>query len=177
MPKVEGARRSTGRDREEWFALLDEWGAVGRPYRQIAAWLTDEHQISKWWAQKLIVEYEQERGVRAPGVRRDGTFEVGTSKTMDAPLERVFEAVVDGRRRRKWLTDGSMTLRTARPGRSARFDWEDGTSRVNVDFAQRGPGRSTVSVTHQRLPDEREAQAAKARWKERLAKLKASAEA
>src|SRR5687768_10137378 len=29
-------RRSTGRDRGEWFAVLDEWGAGGRPYREIA---------------------------------------------------------------------------------------------------------------------------------------------
>lgn len=46
MAKVTGVRRATGRGRDEWFALLDRWGAVGRPYREIADWLTAKHGIS-----------------------------------------------------------------------------------------------------------------------------------
>jgi hypothetical protein len=88
-------RRSTGRDRGEWFALLDDWGARGRPYRDIADWLTGEHGVSPWWAQKLIVEYEQARGLRDAGVRPDGTFAGGASKTIAAPVQRMFDAFVD----------------------------------------------------------------------------------
>src|SRR5687768_6490562 len=87
-----GVLSGTGRERAEWFELLDRWGASGRPYAEIAGWLTGEHGLSKWWAQKLIVEYEQDRGIREPGVRRDGSFEVGASKTVEAPLEAVFAA-------------------------------------------------------------------------------------
>jgi hypothetical protein len=61
-------RLGTGYEvREEWFAVLDQWGAAGRPYREIASWLTGEHGLSAWWAQKLIVEYEQARGIRGQG--------------------------------------------------------------------------------------------------------------
>ncbi|MGH8575878.1 MAG: DUF4287 domain-containing protein [Gammaproteobacteria bacterium] len=63
----EGVQRATGRGRDEWFTVLDTWGAPGRPYREIAEWLTGEHGISSWWAQKLIVEYQQACGLRAPG--------------------------------------------------------------------------------------------------------------
>ena len=101
MGKIDGVRRATGRDRDEWFALLDAWGAAGRPYREIAGWLTGEHGISDWWAQKLIVEYEQARGLRPPGVRPDGTFEVSASKTMAVPVERLFDAFINSRQRKK----------------------------------------------------------------------------
>ena len=72
MGKTSGVLRATGREREEWFGLLDEWGAPGRGFREISGWLVDEHGLSRWWAQKLIVEYEQARGLRPPGVRPDG---------------------------------------------------------------------------------------------------------
>lgn len=42
----DGVRRGTGRDRDEWFALLDAWGAASRQYREIVAWLTGEHDLS-----------------------------------------------------------------------------------------------------------------------------------
>ena len=172
MGKTGGVQQATGRNRDEWFELLDEWGATGREYREIADWLTGEHDVSKWWAQKLIVEYEQERGLRPPGVRPDGTFEVGASKTIAVPVERLYEAFVNSRRRRKWLTDGSMSLRTSRQDLSARFNWEDGATRVSVDFIDKGGSKSTVAVSHGRLPDAAEAEATKARWKERLVDLK-----
>jgi hypothetical protein len=173
MAMSDGVTKATGRGRQEWFALLDEWGAPGRPYKEIAAWLTTEHGLSKWWAQKLIVEYEQDRGIREPGVRRNGTFEVGASKTVAVPRDKLFDAFVDARRRARWLTDGKMRLRASEPHRSARFDWEDGESRVAVAFEAKGPRKSTVSVSHQRIGTGPAAQAAKARWRERLEELKA----
>jgi Domain of unknown function (DUF4287) len=171
MGKVSGVRSSTGREKEEWFALLDDWGAVGREYREIAGWLTEEHEVTKWWAQKIIVEYEQARGVRPAGVRRDGTFEVTASKTVAVPVDRLFEAFVNTRQRKKWLTDGTMSLRTSQSERKARFDWESGPTRVNVDFVDKG-GKSAVAVTHGKLPNARQAETTKTKWRERLAELK-----
>lgn len=166
-------RDATGRDRHEWFAALDAWGAAGRPYREIAAWLSGEHGVSRWWAQKLIVEYEQARGLRDPGVRPDGTFEVSTSKTVAVPVERLFAAFTDQQLRERWLPGVALRERTSQPGRSARFDWEDGATRVNVTFAPTGEARSQVALSHERLPDAGAAEHAKAYWRERVAALKA----
>ena len=134
--------------------------------------MTGEHGLSKWWAQKLIVEYEQALGIRPPGVRPNGTFEVGASKTIAAPVDRVFEAFVDSRRRKRWLTDGTMKLRTSIPGHSARFDWQDGSSRVRVEFAEKGAEKATVAVNHEKLAGADEAQTTKAAWRDRLTELK-----
>ena len=171
MPKVEGVQRATGRSRAEWFRALDEWGAAGRPYREIADWLTGQHALSRWWAQKLIVEYEQERGLRDPGVRQNGTFEVSASKTIDVPVERAFKAFVDSRQRKRWL-DETMSLKDSEPGRSARFEWPGDSTRVNVSFTQKSSTKSAIVVAHDRLTDAKRAQARKTMWRERLVELK-----
>lgn len=172
MATTETVRKATGREQAEWYSLLDAWGAPGRPFKEIAAWLTGEHGLSRWWAQKLIVEYEQERGLRPAGIRPNGTFEVGASKTVAVPLTRLVNAFVDARRRKRWLRDGKMKLRGSDATRSARFDWEDGSSRVNVSFVEKGPSKSAVTVAHHRLTGAGEAQRAKEQWRQRLLALK-----
>lgn len=169
---VSGVQRATGRDREEWFTLLDAWGAAGRPYREIADWLVAEHELSNWWAQKLIVEYEEARGLRDPGIRRDGTFEVGASKTVGVPVARLFAAFVDAKLRERWLPGVTIREPGAEPAQPLRFDWKDDGSRVVVDFTATGEGKSQVSVQHQRLRDAKSATEMKAFWRERLAALK-----
>jgi hypothetical protein len=168
----ESLRRASGRDRAEWFALMDEWGAAGRPYREIADWLTGEQGLSKWWAQKLIVEYEQARGIREPGVRRDGTFSVGVTRSMSVPVGRAFAAFTDPDLRARWLPGVEVRERTSIPDRSARFDWDDGATRVSVSFFATGEGRCDVAVEHERLPSTQAADRTKAFWREHLATLK-----
>jgi hypothetical protein len=62
--------------------------------------------------------------------------------------------------------------RTSQPGRSARFDWDDGATRINVSVAAAGEAKSQVAVEHERLPDMQAAEEAKAYWRERLDVLK-----
>jgi uncharacterized protein YndB with AHSA1/START domain len=170
---VSGVRRATGRDRDEWFTLLDAWGASSRQFREIADWLTGEHGVSSWWAQKLILEYQQARGLRPPGVRPDGTFTVGASKTVAVPVERLFQALVDAKLRKRWLPGAVMRERSSQPTQSAQFDWENGSSRVVVDFIAKGDAKSLAALQHERLPDAQSAETAKAFWRERLTALKA----
>lgn len=165
-----GMRRATGRDRGEWFAVLDAWGAVGRPYREIADWLVAEHSLSKWWAQKLIVEYEEARGLRDPGIRRDGTFEVSASKTVAVPVARLTAAFVDAKLCERWLP-GVEVPAVSQPAQPLRFDWKGGDSRVVVTFSG-GADTGLVSVQHQRLRDARSAAEMKTFWRERLTALK-----
>lgn len=174
-PRVsnEAVERATGRARDEWFALLDAWGAVERKHSEIAAWLVAEHGVEHWWSQTLTVDYEQARGLRPLGGSRDGTFAIGATKTVAVPVERLFAAFVEPELRERWLTGGTMSERTSQPTRSARFDWEDGATRVVVGFTSKSADRSQVALQHERLPDGEAASDAKAFWRERLAALKA----
>lgn len=164
-------RTATRRDYAEWFALLDGWGAPGRSYREIASWLTRENGLSSWWAQKLIVEYEQDRGLRQPGVRPDGTFTGGASKTIASPAERVFDAFADPAFRARWLPGIELRERTSHPGRSVRFDIADG-SRLSATITPQGATKVQVAVEQERLPAAADAARAKDAWRQRLTTLK-----
>lgn len=169
-PKTSNALRSaTGRDYAEWFAVLDARGAPGRDYRSIGDLLVDQG-VSAWWAQKLIVEYEQERGLRKPGARAGGRFAGGASKTVPVPLDRLYAAFSDHEERRSWLTDLQLTERASRPGHSIRFDAADG-SRVSAQFAAGTEHKSQVAVEHELLSDAAAAEQAKQDWRQRLTAL------
>ena len=133
----EAILKSTGKTWDEWFPILDAWGAREKTHTEIARYVSEEHGVPGWWSQSVTVAYEQARGMRLKYERPDG-FSVTASKTIAVPVEVLFDAFVDDARRKEWLTDGSMSLRTAQPGRTARFDWEDGSTRVNVGFTSEG---------------------------------------
>ena len=164
-------QEATGKKWDQWFSILDRWGARGRKHGEIARFLTENHNVENWWAQSITVGYERARGMRLKYQQADG-FTVSASKTIAVPVDVLFDAFVNARRRRKWLTGGTMTLRTSQPARSARFNWEDGSTRVNVGFIDKGPSKSTVALAHERLADADEAETTKAMWRERLAELK-----
>jgi len=169
----EAIRQRTGRGWEQWFDVLDEWGAAELLHRDIARRIAAELGIDPlaWNAQAITMSYERARGLRAAGERPDG-FAVTAQKTVAVPVERLFDAFVDGSLRGRWLPDGQLRERTATKPKSARFDWADGQTRVNATFLQKEDGRSTVVVAHERLSDGEEAERMKAFWRERMGALK-----
>jgi hypothetical protein len=174
----EAIRERTGRGWEEWFDLLDTWGAAERTHRETARWVAAQLEIDPlaWNAQAITGSYERARGLRAVGEHDDG-FRVGASKTVAVPVERLYDAFVDPALRSRWLPEGELRERTATRPRSARFDWGDGTTRVVVSFAAKGAEKSTATVQHERLADAQEAARMKAFWRERVSTLKRELEA
>ena len=167
----EAIRRRTGRGWEQWFDLLDDWGAVERPHKEIARWLREEQGVDGWGSQSITVSYERARGLRAVGETKDG-FSITASKTMAVPVEQAYDAFVDAARRRRWLPDADLRERTATRPRTARFDWGDGRTRVIVGFEAKGEAKSTTALAHERLADPEEAERMKAFWRERLVAMK-----
>jgi hypothetical protein len=171
----ESILRRTGRGWEEWFDLLDEAGAAEWAHAEIARWLAAEQRIDGWDAQSVTVSYERARGGRAVGERPEG-FSVTASKTVAVPVERLHDAFVDESLRERWLPGDQLRERTAKRPKSARFDWDDGTTRVIVGFEPKGETKSTVALEHARLADAGEAERMKAFWRERLTALKSQLE-
>jgi hypothetical protein len=164
---------ATGRSYEDWFRLLDEAGMAARRHGEIASALSDHHGVDSWWAQTVTVGYERARGLRPAHGGRDGLFSVSASKTVGVPVERLFEAFTEDDLRARWLPEGGLRERTSQPGRSARFDWGDGQTRVNVGFHPKGAARTQVAVAHERIADAETAEQTRQRWRERLNALKA----
>ena len=169
---AEKVKERTGRTWSEWFVLLDRWGASEREHAEIAAWLRAEHGVPGWWAQGVTVEYEKARGLRPIGGDRDGTLNVGASKTVAVPVERLFEAFADLELREQWLPGAPLRERTAQAGRGIRYDWGDGSTRVIVGFTAKSEAKSVVALSHERLPDSESADSLRGYWRERLAVLK-----
>jgi hypothetical protein len=170
-------RANTGRTWDEWFALLDRWGGAQRPHPEIARWLSQGQGVGGWWAQGVTVAYEQARGLRAPGQRRGGQFEVNAAKTVAVPVERLYQAFADPALRERWLPGATIEVRTAHPGKAIRANWEDGSTRLVIAFTARGEAKSQVALVHQRVPDAETAARLKAFWRERVAALKQLLEA
>jgi hypothetical protein len=166
-------RRRTGRGWEEWFEMLDDWGAANRTHRETARWLAEQQDLHPlaWNVQAIAASYERTRGLRVVGEKDDG-FVITASRTVAAPAEAVFDAFVDKRLRERWLPGADLRERTATRPRSARFDWGDSGTRVNVTFLVRGEARSTAALEHRRLADAGEAERMKTYWRERLVALK-----
>ena len=95
MTSDENIRRRTGRGWEEWFDLLDDWGADKRTHRETARWVAEQLGIGPlvWEAQAVTHSYERVRGLREVGEHADG-FAITAQKTIAAPAERVFHEKV-----------------------------------------------------------------------------------
>lgn len=169
----EAIRQRTGRGWEEWFDLLDDWGAAERTHRDIARWVAELQGVVPlaWNAQAVAGSYERARGLRQVGEHADG-FTVTASRTVAVPVDRLYEAFVDEALRAHWLPDGPLRERTAVRPKSARFDWGDGRTRVHVTFLPKGADKSTAALQHVRLADAGEAARVKAMWRDRIAALK-----
>jgi uncharacterized protein YndB with AHSA1/START domain len=169
----ETIRRRTGRGWEEWFDLLDDWGAPERSHRETARWVAAQQGVDPlaWNAQAVAHSYERARGLRAVGEHPDG-FRITAQKTVAVAVDRLYDAFLDEALRARWLPEADLRVRTASAPRSARFDWGDGDTRVNVVFIAKGETKSTAALQHERLADAQEAERMKSFWRARVAALK-----
>jgi hypothetical protein len=171
-------RERTGLGWEEWFDKLDAHGAAALSHREIARWVAEQLGIQPlaWEAQAVTTSFEWSRGMREVGERVGGGFTITASRTIAVAREELYDAVVDESRRRAWLPDGQLRERTATRPKSARYDWDDGTTRVHVTFDAKGAAKTTVVVEHSRLADKVHADKMKQYWRERLTVLKSLVE-
>jgi hypothetical protein len=151
----------TGRTWAEWVKTLDAVRAAEMSHREIAKYVSSLGTPG-WWTQMVTVAYERIRGLRTRGQLRSGTYQVSRSRTFAVPVETLFDAFANARTRRRWLPV-PITVRTARPSRSLRTTWQDGTVAL-FGFTAKGGAKSAVAVQHEKLPDQGTAKALKAAW-------------
>ena len=96
---------------------------------------------------------------------------------MAVPVEHLYEAFTDPALRERWLPGATVEVRTARPAKSIRANWDDGSTRLVIAFTARGEAKSQVAPAHQRVPDAGAADKLKTFWRERMAALKQVLEA
>ena len=165
----EKVKAATGCTWERWVKALDHHKAAEMSHRDLARFIHEKYKTPSWWTQMVAVGYERIRGLRARGSRRGGAdWHVSKSKTIAVPMAALFAAFHDAKQRAKWL-DAGLTIRGARPEKSVRARWEDGTP-VDIGFYARG-AKSQVALQHRKLATKADADRMRAYWSARLEAL------
>lgn len=191
-------RKATGREWDEWFAILadaERSQGSGSPlgHKALVAYLRSEDpDLSGWWRQMVVVEYEKHAGRRVTGETADTGFQLGAQKTMAASSDDVWAALTAPDGLAAWLGDDvgltleegadygaddgpSGQVRVVVPGDRVRLTWQPGTwprpSTLQVRVRAKGSDRTTVGFHHEHLPDEAARDAMRAHWKTALAAL------
>jgi hypothetical protein len=99
-------------------------------------------------------------------------YAITASKTVEVNIERLYWAFTDPAARERWLPGADLTVTTTSAPRSLRASWEQGSTRVAAGFTTKGPAKSQVALTHEKLPDAETAVRMKSYWSERLTALK-----
>jgi len=164
--------RRTGKSWAEWFALLDAAGAAELDHKGIVAVLAQRHGVGPWWQQMVTVAYEQARGKNGNTATDDG-FQVDVSKILELPLAKLFRFWAEPAERNKWLADDRFSIHKATASKSIRARWGRGVSRIDVDFCEKGPSKSQVTVQHNRIETSDAAEQMKAYWAKKISALEA----
>ncbi|HET8772389.1 MAG TPA: hypothetical protein VFP80_01305 [Thermoanaerobaculia bacterium] len=164
MMSDEAIQRNTGRDWREWVRVLDAEKCAGKPHREIAQYVASLG-TPDWWSQSVTVGYERIRGLRAIGQRRGGGFEANKSRTFGVPVAKLYRAFATARLRAQWLPD--VEVRSSTANKRMRLRMADDAV-VEVNFLEKGEAKSSVAVTHTKLPDKATADRMKVWWAERF---------
>ena len=167
----EAVKERTGKTWAEWFKILDQAGAKKWQHKDISAYLRDEQKVGPWWCQMVAVDYEHARGIREKFQKCDGEFAASGSRTLSVSMTKLYEAWTDEKLRRRWLPDAKMEITTATPNKSLRAKWDDGKSRLSVNFYAKGSGKSQAAVDHMKLASSAESAKMKSYWFNALDRL------
>jgi uncharacterized protein YndB with AHSA1/START domain len=186
------AREKTGQTLQQWFAHLDGLGGVALGRRDLVNDLFKERKLDEWWATTLVVEYERARGQSEKDGEPKG-YSICSTKTVAAPLARVFRAFGEPADLDAWLGAGSevefrdggalanadgdrATFLRIRADKDLRMLWEHPTrargSQVEVLFADKGKGKTGITLNHTRIQARRDADELRAGWSAALEQLK-----
>ena len=181
------AKAATGKSLQEWFAALDARGVTdGR--REVIQWMYNETGRGKdvWWPTTIWVEDERAKGVVN---KKDGLgegYNICVTKTIVATPDEVYAAFLDP----AWnggspASDGaaytdkggnSGTWSRLRPGKDVRITWQTkgvpNATQVDAAFADKGGGKTGITLNHARIQTREEADGLRAAWGEAFDRLK-----
>jgi uncharacterized protein YndB with AHSA1/START domain len=196
-PRISDAavRKATGKDWDEWFALLDEEGAEALTHKQIVRLLNDKGYIdSAWWRQMVTVAYEHARGKRVLGQAVGTGFQIGVQKTLPLTAAQAWELVAGPAGRALWLgavpdlcwekgaayvtAEGIRgEIRSFTAGKHVRLTWQPSQfaapSTLQVSLSPSG-AKTAVRFHQEKLPDAEAREAMRKHWRgvlQRLEKL------
>lgn len=183
-------RRRTGRGWEEWFRLLDRWGAVERDHAAIARYMEEAHGVSGWWAQTVAVEYERERGLRERGQASSGDYQVSVQRTLPIGSRELWAWMTEAQAMESWLGGaielaegsafelpggGAGEVRVVRAGERLRLFLRlpelQSRSTLEVTLMPSGEARTALRFQHRQLATAAERDRMRERWRAAVGRI------
>jgi uncharacterized protein YndB with AHSA1/START domain len=180
----EAVQAKTGKGWDEWFALLDAWGAADKGHAPAAKHLAEVHGLSGWWAQMVTVEYERARGLREVGQKGE-QFVATVQRTIRTSPETAYAALTEPSHLSQWLAEDAQAelwvgghyenkdgdrgefLRLDPPNR-LKYTWENPKHApdtvVEIWVSPKGEEKSQVRLEHSRLRNREEFEDLKKGW-------------
>ncbi|MBI5853208.1 MAG: SRPBCC domain-containing protein [Planctomycetes bacterium] len=190
------AKAATQKTLKAWFAELDGLGGLAKGRKELVNHVYAATDKNEWWATTIVVEYEKARNAQEKDGKPKG-YSICSTKTITAPLAEVFAAFGDAMALDAWLgpktkvafedggslTNGDgnrATFTRIRTDKDLRIDWQSvglapGTP-VEVLFADKGKGKTGITLNHTRIQERRDADVLRAAWAGALEALKAHLE-
>ena len=189
-------KKATGRTLKEWFKALSARGDQLQR-RDTTQWLLGDMDKDVWWSTTVFVEYEREKGIVNKKDGRIEGYNICVTKTIGATVEEVYAAFSDPTALAKWF--GTVTISAieegqkfrdkdgnsgeylrVRPNKDLRFTWEgkesEATTQVDVALADKGKGKTGITLTHNRIQTRAEADGLRAAWGAAFDRLKSQLE-
>lgn len=172
-PKMsdDAVKAKTGKTWKEWFTILDKAGAKKMTHQEIVKYLNTKEGVGPWWQQMVTVTYEQHIGRRAEHQKPNG-FEISISRTIGAPVSKIYTAFGNQKTRAKWLQEEGLVQRSAIENKSMRVTWNDQKTLLGISFLPKGEDKTQVVVQHSKLPNAKSAATMKKFWGEALDRLR-----
>lgn len=168
----EAVKKATGKTWDEWFKILDSAESSKKPHKEIVLWIMDQGLLaSGWWAQSVVVGYEEKIGRRVFGKRAVGDFSVSIGKTLKGTPDdawKVWQNLVKGKKKfNKVKIEGEFRISSTNKWRYWKADMRDG-SKLSVNIGPKTDNSSTLSVTLDKLKDKNVVEGWRKYWKEFL---------
>lgn len=186
-------KAATGKTFAEWGEVIEKSGFASKRREAIRMiYDSTERKSDVWWPTTIWVEYERAKGVVKKDGRAEG-YNICATKTIKASVEDIYKAWIDTDAMKDWycggyegeVAEGSSfkdcdgntgTFTRVRENKDLRMKWNsregDGETLVDVVFADKGGGKTLVTLTHQRIQDRPEADGLRHAWGEAFDRLK-----
>jgi len=183
----DACKKATGKTLKQWITEIDKSGNAEKGRRETISWLYEQMGGGKdvWWPTTVWVEFEKSKGVVNKKDGRAEGYNICVTKTIAAPVADVYKAWVDGKSLKKWFGEGvdakvkdggafkdegghSGEYLRVRENKDLRFTWNHATAeaptQVDVAFADKGKGKTGITLNHQRIQNRAEADGLRNAW-------------
>jgi uncharacterized protein YndB with AHSA1/START domain len=190
-------KKATGRTLKEWFAAIDSQTEIRTKRRDTIHWVYEsigQKSPDVWWPTTIWVEYERANGIVNKKDGRGEGYNICSTKSITAPVADVYAAFVNPKSLKAWFgndttakvadggkwSDGdgnSGEYLRVRENKDLRFTWmhadSESPTQVDVVIADKGKGKTMVTLTHQRIQNRPEADGLRNSWSAAFNRLKA----